>query len=210
MFDINTIITQAINAAVKQAVDDVLRHTVFDFATPMTEMRREIGCLEAALEQLELVVEQRTTRIAALENNPAQGVDTQTARLITADAFVDHLDKQEWFWEKVSRFVANNPAQGVEVGTADVQRELDDEIMGIKQRLGALEDADEKTLDSDDVEAMIERALDDHCSTYNHDDYDEAVSTVEDLPDFDDFVSKGDLQDAINEALNGATISISV
>lgn len=198
MFDINTIITQALNAAVKQAVDDALRHTVFDFATPMTEMQDKIAALINQIGCLEADLAQHTTRIAALENNPAQGVDTTQARLITADAFVSHLDNQEWFWDKVSRFVANNSVFNAE------------DLGLIKDRLGALEDADEKTIDSDDVEAMIERAMDDHLGTYNHDDYDTAAAAAEDLPDFDDFVTKGDLGDAINEALNGATVSIQV
>lgn len=103
----------------------------------------------------------------------------------------------------------NNPAQGVEVGAANVQRELDDEIMGIKQRLGALEDKDEKVLTSDDVEAIVERWLDDHCSTYDHEDYDRAVAAIDEV-DLADVVTTDNLNDAINEALSGATVSISV
>lgn len=98
----------------------------------------------------------------------------------------------------------NNPAQGVEVGTATV-----DDFAQLKQRVTALEDKDEKTLDSDDVEALIERALTDHCDTFNHDDYDRAVSLVDDI-DFDDLITSDNIDDVINEKLNGATVSISV
>lgn len=159
MFDINAIVSAALNAAVQQAV------------APLVE---RIAVLEQRVATLSSQDVAMGERIATLENNPAQGVDTTQARLITADAFVNHLDQQEWFWEKVSSFVTK--AGG---------------------------------LSPDDVEAMIERALTDHCDTFNHDDYDRVVCAIDEV-DLEDIITSDNLNDAINEALNGATVSISV
>jgi hypothetical protein len=129
-------------------------------------------------------------RITALENNPAQGVDTTlTDRVVALETklteaalfekntnvtipideakMVEALNSQEWFWEKVNNY----------------------------------------------VDAGIERAIDDHCSTYNHDDYDSVVSNWND-EDPADFLREGDLHDQIddrvNETLRNATFSISI
>lgn len=69
MIDINTIISQALAAAVQQAT------------APLLE---KIAALE--------------TRLLALENNPAQGVDT------TLEQTLERLDNQEWFWNKIRNF----------------------------------------------------------------------------------------------------------
>jgi hypothetical protein len=63
------------------------------------------------------------------------------------------------------------------------------------------------------IEDRIERAIDDHCSNYNHDDYDSVVSNWND-EDPADFLREGDLHDQIddrvNETLRNATFSISI
>lgn len=148
MFDINTIITQALNTAVQEAIK------------PLVE------------------------RIAALENNPAIGVDTTLERRIAAlenhprnlvatlgddfkADFISYLDNQEWFWEKLAR-KAGEAAQEV-----------------------------------------ANQAVSDHCDEFNHEDYDAAVGTL-DNNDPSEFVKNEDLSDAINDALSGAKIRISV
>jgi hypothetical protein len=63
------------------------------------------------------------------------------------------------------------------------------------------------------IEDRMERAIDDHCSNYNHDDYDNVVSNWND-EDPADFLREGDLHDQIddrvNETLRNATFSISI
>lgn len=124
MFDINTIINAAIAAAVNDRITEVLQ---------------QHANVVAALEQ----------RIAALENNPAIGVDTTlaarvdalektgTPATITADAFVTYLDQQEWFWEKLTR----------KAGEA--------------------------------AQTVVDEAISDHTNEYDHDEYDEAVSALD-------------------------------
>jgi hypothetical protein len=97
MFDLNTIITQALNAAVAEAVKPLVNR----------------------IDELENLL---VNRITALENNPAIGTDTVLAERITAletapnaisaAAFVTYLDQQEWFWEKL-RGVADAAAEQV-------------------------------------------------------------------------------------------------
>lgn len=59
------------------------------------------------------------------------------------------------------------------------------------------------------AESAVEEAMNDHCSTYDHDDYDRAVTAIEDA-DLDDIVTYSNIKDAVGEALNNATLSISV
>jgi hypothetical protein len=129
-------------------------------------------------------------RLAALENNPAQGQDlTLTDRVVALETklteaalfekntnvtipideakMVEALNSQEWFWEKLR-------------GVAD---------------------------------AAAEQAMDDHCENYNHDEYDSVVSNWND-EDPADFLREGDLHDQIDdrvhETLRNATFSISI
>jgi hypothetical protein len=84
MFDINTVITTAITTAVNEAAQPLVEHIV-------------------RLQQ----------RLAALENNPAIGIDTALAErvaklentpvVIDEAKMVEALNTQEWFWEKLSR-----------------------------------------------------------------------------------------------------------
>ena len=63
------------------------------------------------------------------------------------------------------------------------------------------------------TDALIEQAMDDHCSNYNHDDYDNVVSNWND-EDPADFLREGDLcdqiDDRVHETLRNATFSISI
>lgn len=95
--NINAIISQALAAAVQQALQPLQQ----EYANKMAEMAQQIAALE--------------TRLLALENNPAQGADTtlekRVAALETHTAVLDqhggileYLDNQEWFWDKLRRF----------------------------------------------------------------------------------------------------------
>jgi hypothetical protein len=62
---------------------------------------------------------------------------------------------------------------------------------------------------SDHVSSRVEEAMDDHCSTYDHDEYDNVVSNWND-EDPTEFVRESDMESKINDVLNNATVSISV
>ena len=136
-------------------------------------------------------------RIEALENiaaeyTPAPAVTPAT---ITADAFVTHLDNQEWFWHKVAGFVTNNS----EITANDVEV--------LKDRVNALEESN--GLARGDVGALIKRAMDRHTEEFNHDSYDDVVSEIEDI-DFDDYVKTDDIRDAVRDAVQDLSFEIRV
>ena len=131
MFDLNKIVTDALNAAVQQAV------------TPLLE------------------------RITALENNPAIGTDTVLEARVTA--LEERMDNT--------------------TGAAS-----DERIREI-------------------AEAAAEQALDDHCSTYDHDQYDEVYNEWgSESPDNflkDEYVDD-QIEEKVKEVLNNASFSISI
>jgi len=53
------------------------------------------------------------------------------------------------------------------------------------------------------IEDRIERAIDDHCSNYDHDDYDRHISD-------DDKHFEGDFDDAVREAVGNLSFEVSV
>lgn len=57
------------------------------------------------------------------------------------------------------------------------------------------------------ADAAAEEAIEDHCTNYDHDDYDRTSSAVNDL-DLDDIVSRDGLQDTVRDVLSDATISV--
>lgn len=59
------------------------------------------------------------------------------------------------------------------------------------------------------ADAAAEEAIEDHCQTYDHDDYDRVSRAVEDL-DMDDVVMHADLQDTVRDVLNDASFDIRV
>ena len=153
MFDLNTIINAALNAAVQQAIAPLLER---------------IDNLDAICQtQHEGMVAMRD-RIAALETKLTEAaLFTQTSNVtITIDEarMVEALNSQEWFWEKLQNR----------------------------------------------IDAATEQAVDNHCSTYDHDNYDEIASRVDDLPALDDYVTRDKVRSEIEDVLNNATISLSV
>jgi hypothetical protein len=151
MFDLNQILSAALNAAVAEAV------------APLVE---RIAVLERRIDTLSSQHVAIGERLAALENNPAQGVDTT----------------------------------------------LTDRVVALEQRMDHVIDASEKRI-REIAEAAAEQAMDNHCESYNHDDYDSVVSNWND-EDPADFLREGDLHDQIddrvNETLRNATFSISI
>jgi len=154
MIDINSILTQALAAAVAEATK------------PLVE---RIAALE--------------TRLLALENNPAQGVDTtletrllalekHTAVLDQHGGILEYLDNQEWFWEKLHNTINDNVASRVEQ---------------------AIENHEEGTshYDQDDIETWIDAAVEQHEENKTHGDED-------------------DIEEIVQKLLNSASISISI
>lgn len=180
-FDINAILSAALATVVAEAV------------APLVE---RIATLE--------------TRLAALENNPAIGVDTTLERRVAAleahttvldqhGGLLEYLDNQEWFWHKVAGFVTNNS----EITANDLEL--------LKDRVAALESrSDASGLSKSAVEALIEQSMDLHLECYDHDNYDEIASKVDDMPDVDDFVTKDDLSDAVRDAVQDLSFEIRV
>lgn len=145
MFDLNQILSAALNAAVAEAVKPLVER--------ITALESDAFAMRDSIEKI--------------ENNPAIGVDTTLAARITAletapnaisaAAFVTYLDQQEWFWEKLR-------------GVAD---------------------------------AAAEQVMEDHTSTYDHDDYDRHISD-------DDKHIDGDLDDAVRDAVSNLSFEVSV
>jgi hypothetical protein len=155
---------------------------------------------------IELAVEQATRplveRISTLETRLAEAaLFTQTTNVtvpVDEAKMVEALNSQEWFWEKVGRFVAEN-------GNITVE-----DMHMVQRRVTALEDARyEGTLSRSDVEALIEAAIGTHCEEHDHDQYDDMVnewggeSTSE-------YVRDGDIEEKINDALRNASFEVSV
>ena len=88
--NINAIISQALAAAVQQAIQPLQQ----EYANKMAEMAQQIAALE--------------TRLLALENNPAQGVDT------TLEEALQRLDNQAWFWNKIRNLTDTAVEQAIE------------------------------------------------------------------------------------------------
>lgn len=196
MFDINTIINEAIASAVNAHINEALqqhanhvtalalRITSLEASiTQGTALNNQTQCIDMDLSALKESVadtigelDTLKQKVNALENNPAIGVDTtlerriaalEGSKQISADAFVTHLDQQEWFWEKLAR--------------------------------KAKEIAD----------AAAENAVSDHCSDYDHDDYDRITNEVDDV-DLSDVVTSDNLRDEIKSVLRDASVSIDV
>ena len=185
MIDINTIISQALAAAVQQATAPLLER-IAALEAQSANRHERLRVLEGAL----------TDRVLALENNPAQGVDTTleqaavnkdaherqlfvlqhlTARIaaletklteadlftkttevhINKDELLEYLDNQEWFWAKIRNF----------------------------------------------TDTAVEQAIENHTDMYDHNDF-----VTEDK--LDDYVQKDSFRDEIEDVLNNATIRI--
>ena len=163
--NINAIISQALAAAVQQATAPLLERI-------------------AALE----------TRLLALENNPAQGVDTtlnawemaMQNRVASADAVAQRMHER---------------VLALEMHTAVL-----DQHGGIVEYLDNQEWFWDKIRNFTD--GAVESAVEQHCEEYDHDD----MAMKHELPDMDDYVTKDamrdEISDAVHDKLDNATLSI--
>lgn len=194
MIDINNILTQALNAAVQEATKPLLERIETlqthcnAYEVLFKETRERIAALEVKLTEADLFTKMTPgtleQRISVLEQSSVLDkarLDGLAPAAITADAFVTHLDNQEWFWEKLTSKAAEIARAAVEDCSVTEAR----------------------------VESLIEDAISNHCSDYDHDDYDSAASTVNNY-DFDDFITQDSVEEAVNEALGNASFEVRV
>lgn len=184
MFDINTLFAQALQQAVEQATAPLIARV-----TALETIKSEQADYMAGL----------CDRIAALElqQGPASNNSVFTAQALTgriqrlemqiepftdlaSNAFIERLDQQEWFWEKVSRFVAKE-------GGTDLTEE----------RVGAMIEDALDTHNSD----YDHDSYDDAVSKVDEYDLDDFLTKD---------ALNSELRDQINDTLNNASISISV
>lgn len=208
MFDLNAIVSAALNAAVQQAVAPLVERiaalekneeyltnritaleSAVDKATLAEFIERE---LIASLAVTDIVGEDRVaqieSRVAALEGDISHKVQIQQANITAALA------------ERIAAL------ESAPTAIVEEQRGIDDELVRIKQRVEALESetqGENRYLNRDEVNDLIQEAMDDHTSTYDHDDYDSHVSD-------DDKHFDGDIEDAIRDALSNMSFDISI
>ena len=60
------------------------------------------------------------------------------------------------------------------------------------------------------AEAVAEQSMDNHLECYDHDNYDEAVRKIEDMPDFDDLVRTDDLSESVRDAVQDLSFEVRV
>jgi len=106
MFDFNAVV----NAAIAQAVNEALLPLQQEYANKMGEMAQKIAQLEAQL---------------------ADGLTDAVSVTVDEERMVEALDKQEWFWEKLCRFVVHNRSISVEDTVRDL---LDNSTISIRIR----------------------------------------------------------------------------
>ena len=230
--NINAIISQALAAAVQQAVDAHITALRQEYANKMGEMAE---------------------RIAALENNPAQGVDTTLERRVAALEFCNAdrhqrlrvlegalTDRVVALEDRIAvlaaELIADNPAQGVDttlnawemamqnrVASADaVAQRMHERVLALEmhtavlhQHGGIVEYLDNQEWFWDKIrnftDGAVESAVERHCEEYDHDDYDRVVSALDGV-DLDDYVTKDamrdEMSDAVHDKLDNATLSI--
>ena len=60
------------------------------------------------------------------------------------------------------------------------------------------------------AEAVAEQSMDNHLECYDHDNYDEAVRKLEDMPDFDDLVRTDGLSESVRDAVQDLSFEVRV
>jgi hypothetical protein len=243
MFDINA----TINTAIAQAVEAHMTGIQQIYANRMGEMADRISQLDSDLSTERANLQMALHRISVLEERKATEAPTEVKLSGMTDvptgmdynqkdalvaAFIDKLNMQEWFWDKVSHYVNEHIERvyGEPVTTYQVKeivKELwtdiyETEVQDIAQR--AIEDHDfddnirhtlreydftsdvEAVLEDYDMSSRIEEAIDDYDLT------DKVTVVVEEV--LEDKLSEAvdgiDIEDKVRSVLNKAHISINV
>jgi BMFP domain-containing protein YqiC len=169
-------INTAINTAIAAAVAEATK--------PLVE---RIATLEAKLAEAALF--ERTTEVT---------IPVDEAKMVEA------LNSQEWFWEKVSRYITNNSDITV------------DELHNIKQRLVELEAHEDNVYhyDKGAVESWIDNAIDAHLENASHFDEDDIDTKIDNAIDKHEgnrtHGDDDDIEEIVQKLLNSASISITV
>lgn len=92
----------------------------------------------------------------------------------------------------------DNPATGTDTTLARDVKILVENNMELREVL--------QRMIREGAQSIAEEVMDDHTSTYDHDSYDNTVTAVNDanldsLPDFDDFLTRDDLENAIRDTI---------
>ena len=173
--NINAIISQALAAAVQQATAPLLER-IAALEAQSANRHERLRVLEGAL----------TDRVAALENNPAQGVDTT---LEEAAANKDKHERQLFVLQHLTARVT-----ALEKHTAVL-----DQHGGIVEYLDNQEWFWNKLRNFTD--SAVEQAIENHTDCWDHNDF-----VTEDK--LDDYVQKDSFRDEIEDVLNNATIKL--
>lgn len=179
MIDINNIISLALTSAINKAIEPLVERIE----------KLETNCTAYEIlhkNQHDALVALRD-RITALEGDVSHTVQVQQANIVAALA--DRIAALE-----------SGPSAIVEE-----QRGIDDELMRVKQRVEALESENQgenRYLNRDEVNELIAEAMDDHLGTYDHDEYDNHLGD-------DDKHFDGDIEDAVRNAINGTSVTLS-
>lgn len=176
MFDINALFLSAITAAVAEATKP---------------LAAKVEALEQQLAQAKAV------------NDAAQPAGA-TPAAITADAFVTHLDNQEWFWHKLHTYVEgcieNNLQSAIENAIEDHTSDYDHDDFVTRGDVEAVvsDEVDNRDIvTKDEVEDMI----DDKLSGKIDDKINEAIEAHTSNYDHDDFVEEATVDSKIEEAM---------
>jgi len=217
MFDINTAINTAIAAAVAEAMLPLQQ----EYANKMGEMATRIAALEAKLAEAAPAPQVEATTLNALEtalqnrvfsvevaasrlHERTLALEAHTAVLDQHGGILEYLDNQEWFWEKVSRYITNNSDITV------------DELHNIKERLEKLEAHEDNVyhFDKGAVAFLIAEAINNHEEGMSHldeDDIDTKIdAAIERHEENRTHGDEDDIEEIVQKLLNSASISISV
>ncbi len=149
--------------------------------------------LNAALTQaIEAATKPLVERIEALENIVAEF--SPTMRLHDADRFAGIEVAHGMLADRIEA-LENNPAIGVD--TTLLAR-----VVALENIVAEFSPTMHTTASDERVREIAEEVMDEHCSSYDHDDYDRVSGAV------DDFVRKDDLREEICDVIDSATVSI--
>lgn len=132
MIDLNTIISNALTAAITSAI------------APLNE---RITALEGICQTQHTDMLAMRDRIAALEAAAPQAVGVDPKLL--AEASLNYLNDQEWFWEKMQRFAAGAAEAAMDEHTSNYDHDSYDAVVS---------DSDD-FVKSDDLEDTVRDAV---------------------------------------------------
>lgn len=140
-------------------------------------------------------------RIAALETKLAEAAlferTTEVTIPVDEAKMVEALNSQEWFWEKVSRYITNYSDITV------------DELHNIKERLEKITTASDAR-----IQELVEEAIDEHNERTSHFDEDDIDTKIDNAIDkHEENKTHGDdddIEEIVQKLLNSASISITV